>query len=257
VKPDDLLSGAWFAVDLADRVPDSFCSSGNSDSTQGADGKWYLYGRCYLSVVRAAYRKRADAATTKRVLAELRDGTRQRRLAHLRRWGYDTWWGGTGGSASVHCYPDPLPSDQEADDRHVAGQCVVVLDEKIKYVFPFVATDWLSPPFDKAGLAKLAESKGALAADYTAPAAKPWTVKDGLLARGQTCPPGRLCWSSFNWDKDDYDNKGREARCTQSPPLRAEALADRALPIKPASAPLPNDCVQGGTIMPGQSCIIR
>jgi hypothetical protein len=48
----------------------------------------------------------------------------------------------------------------------------------------------------------------------------------------------------------------REARCTQVPPMQgAMVLADRALPVKPiVQQQQANRCVQGGTLMPGQSC---
>lgn len=207
VKEDDLYTGTWLQVDFSARVPDSFCNSGNSNGTQGADGKWYLDGGCYVSVVKAEYTKRADAATTKRVLAELRDSSRQKNLAHIKKWGYDTWWSGTGGSGAVYCYPDPLPSNEEADDLHVAGQCIIILDGKTKYQFPFDAADWVNPPYWSDGLTKLAESKGAKPVAYTPAPSKPWKMRDGALAHGQTCPPGRLCWSHWNSDKDTYDNE--------------------------------------------------
>lgn len=207
ISADDLFTGTWLQVDLSARIPDSFCTSGNSNGTQGADGKWYLDGGCYVSVVKALYTKRADAPTTKRVLAELKDEKRQKTLRHIQRWGYYASSSGTGGSTSVSCYPDPLPSSEQADDRHVAGQCVVILDGKTKYTFPFVASDWIDPPWGQDELAKFAESRGAQPVEYVAAEPKPWTIKDGLLARGQTMPPGRLYWSKFNWDKDDYDNE--------------------------------------------------
>jgi hypothetical protein len=343
VDKEKLFVSGWFNVDMSARVPSDFCNSGNSNGTQGADGKWYLDGGCYLSYVSADYPKRTDAATTKRVLAELKDATRQKRLAHIKHWGYSTWSSGTGGSLSVNCYPDPLPSSEEADEKHIAGQCVIILDEKTQYTFPFEATDWLDPPWSHADLAKFAESKGAQAVSYLKPAPKPWTIKDGLMSRGQTGAPGRLYWSHFNWDKDDYDNEDigpdtpeswvleqpfgiaylpapgngerrsvpgkpwylvasyygfapqvsggwdeneckaqmpklqtghtwsmvgeseessnrgnlREARCTQVPPMQgAMVLADRALPVKPIiQQQQANRCVQGGTLMPGQSCV--
>jgi hypothetical protein len=135
----------------------------------------------------------------------LADSERQNKLARITKWGYSYSWSGTGGSASIKAYPDPLPSDKEADDRHVAGQAVVIIDEKTKYQFPFVATDWIDPPGDKGGLIHLAKKRGAAAAGYTAPPQKPWVIKDGLLAHGERCPDGRLCWSL--WNGDGYDNK--------------------------------------------------
>lgn len=202
---DDLYRGTWLSVDISARVPDSFCQSGNSNGTK-IDGKWYLDGGCYISVVNPQYTNRADAETTKRILAQLKDAAYQKRLARIKRWGYSTSWSSTGGSGSVNCYPDPLPSNREADGRHVAGQCVVIFDEKTKYVFAFDSADWADPPYWRDGLEKLALSKGAVAVDYVPEPKKPWVIKDGALARGQTCSPGRLCRSMWNADKDDYDN---------------------------------------------------
>jgi hypothetical protein len=132
VAEDDLFGGTWLNVDVGARVPSSFCTSHNSNGTK-VDGKWYLDGGCYVSGVSAQYTERADAATTRRVLAELNDQKRQKTIDRLARWGYFGAWSGTGGSASINCYPDPLPSNHEADDQHVAGQCVIVIDEAEKY----------------------------------------------------------------------------------------------------------------------------
>lgn len=206
VDPDKLFTSGWFNVDFSARVPDSFCTSGNSNGTQGADGKWHLDGGCYLSYVNPKYPNRADATITKKVLAELKDGERQKRLAHIQRWGYTTSWGGTSGSGRVNCYPDPLPSSEDADDTHVAGKAVIVLDEKDRYEFAFDASDWVNPPYWRDGLEKLASAKGAVRTDYVKVPAKPWIVKDGLLARGQTGAQGRLYRSMWNSEKDGYDN---------------------------------------------------
>lgn len=345
VDTEKLFVPGWFNVDMSARIPSDFCTSGNSNGTQGADGKWYLDGGCYLSYVSPDYTNRADAATTKRVLAELKDEKRRKRLRHIQRWGHSTSWGGTGGSGSVNCYPDPLPASEEPDDLHVAGQCVIVLDEKTKYVFPFVASDWLDRPHYRDALAKFAESKGAQPVDYVRMASKPWTIKNGLLYRGQTGQPGRLYWSHFNWEKDDYDNEDigpdtpeswvleqsfgiaylpapgngerrsvpgkswylvasyygfapqasggwdedeckakmpmlqtghtwsmvgeseesanrgnlKEVRCTQVPPTNGVMqLVDRSVPVKPiVDERAVSTCVQGGTLMPGQSCVAR
>ena len=206
VSDDDLMQGNWFNVGMSDRVPMDFCSSHNSNGTQGSDGKWYLDGGCYLSVVISKYTERADAATTKKVLAELKDGKRQKRIAHIRRWGYFTAWSGTGGSASVNAYPDPLPSNEEASDTHIAGKAVIVFDQKDRYEFTFDASDWVDPPYSQEGLTKLALENGAIRTDYDPAPSKPWVVRDGLLARGQAGTPGRLYQSMWNAEKDDYDN---------------------------------------------------
>lgn len=206
VKDGDLLQSGWFNIDMSARIPDNFCTSGNSNGTQGADGKWYLDGGCYLSFVNPKYPDRADAATTKKMLADLKDGERQKRIAHIQRWGHSTWSSGTGGSVNVNCNPDPLPSNAEADDMHIAGKAVIVLDDKDRYEFVFDASDWVNPPYWREGLEKLALAKGAVRTDYIRPPANPRIVKDGLLVRGQTGAPGRLYQSMWNSEKDDYDN---------------------------------------------------
>jgi hypothetical protein len=206
VNQDDLFINGWVQVDFSARIPMDWCSSGNSNGTTGADGKDYLDGGCYMSFVSAKYPNRADTDTTKRVLAELKDVGRQKQLARLAKRGYFSSWWGTGGSASYHCYPDPLPSGEEADDLHIPGQCVVVFDERTKYVFPFVTAEWLNPPYSQEAVEKLAISKGVTASAYTPAPSKPWVMRDGSLARGQTCAPGRLCRSMWNSEKDDYDN---------------------------------------------------
>lgn len=206
VKSDDLFASGWFNVDMDARIPNNFCTSGNSSGTQGSDGKWYLDGGCYLSFVRSEYPDRADAAATEKVLGEIKDGKRQKRLASIRRWGYMAAWSGTGGSGSVHCYPDPLPSNEELDDLHIAGRAVIVLDHD-RYEFAFDASDWVDPPYWREGLEKLALERDAVKTEYKPAAAKPWVLKDGLLTRGQTGSPGRLYFSHWNADRDDYDNE--------------------------------------------------
>lgn len=202
VSDDDLYTATWLTVSLSDRVPSDFCTSGNSDGTQGADGKWYLDGGCYIGIVNPKYTKRADAATTKRVLAELKDENRQKEIRRIQKWGYSTWWSGTDGNGTVSCYPDPLPSDQVEGDLIVPGKCFVILNDT-KYVFAFVASDWVTPPYYD-DLRKLALSRDAEVSKYIPAPSKPWVMKDGMLATGEKCPEGRLCWSK--WNGDGYDN---------------------------------------------------
>ena len=196
----------WLNIDFSAKIPDSYCTSGNSNGTQGSDGKWYLDGGCYVSFVRPQFTKRAGASETKAFLIVQKEKENDKFLARVQRWGYDYSSNGSDGSSiGVYCYPDPLPSDEEADDLHVAGHSIIIIDGKTKYDFPFSSSDWVNPPFDKDSLTKLAESKGAKPEAYTPAPAKPWKMTDGMLAHGENCPKGRLCWSQ--WNGDGYDNK--------------------------------------------------
>lgn len=337
VARDDLTFGSWVQVDLSAHVPMAW-GGGNSNGTDEG-GVSYLDGGDYQSFVKSEYTKRADAATTKRVLAELKDGARQKQIKRISKWGYSTSWSGTGGSGRFECYPDPLPSNQEADDLRIPGKCVVILDDT-KYIFPFIASEWANPSWGD-DVKKLASFQQATAEPYK-PVEKPWVMKDGLLATGEKCPEGRLCWSM--WNGDGYENNDigpsnpaswvldmpfgsfykpasdngeqrsdpskpwflvisyygsapqvsggwteaeakamlpkfqtgfsfgmqgqdpetlnrgnlREARCTQIPPKEgAMILANRALPIAPPKEREVASCIQGGTLMPGQSCVLR
>lgn len=203
VADDDLYVGVWLQVDDSSRIPSDFCTSSNSNSTE-VDGKWYLDGGCYVSAVRSKYINRADAAATRRVLAEAKDARTRKDEARIAKWGYSAASSGTDGSVSVNGYPDPLPSSEEADDEHVPGQVVIIIDDKTKYQFAFIPSDWVKPPWGKEDLTQFAKKHGATATNYTAPPSKPWVMKDGLLAHGETCKDGRLCWSK--WNGDGYDN---------------------------------------------------
>ena len=203
VSDDDLYGGTWLQTDLSARIPDKFCSSGNSNGTE-VGGKRYLDGGCYVGTVRSQYTERADAPTTRRVLAELKDTDRQKELQRWKKWGYSSSWGSSGGeSLTIKCNPDPLPSD--AEDGAVAGKCVVISDAKEQYVFPFDPNEWASPPWDIDGIRKLPSFAQAVKTDYHPAPEKPWVMRDGLLAKGETCPEGRLCFS--HWNGDGYDNK--------------------------------------------------
>lgn len=335
VPHDDLTYGSWIQVDYSAKVPAKWGGS-NSNSTGEGDAQ-YLDGGDYQSFVKSEYTKRADAVTTKRVLAELKDGERQKWIKRISKWGYSTSWGGTDGSGRFECYPDPLPSNQEADDLRVPGKCAVILGGT-KYVFPFVVAEWASPPWGD-DVKNLASFQQATAEPYK-PVEGPWVMRDGILAKGEKCPEGRLCWSMWNGDGyDNHDigpsdpaswvldlpfgmfykpapdngerrsdpdkpwflvisyygsapqvsggwteaeakamlpkfqtsfsfgmqgqdyatlNRGnlREARCAQTPPKNgALILADRTSPIAPTKEPEVASCVQGGTLMPGQSCV--
>ena len=190
IKPDDLFMNGWLNIDFsAINSPDSYCTSGNSNGTQGSDGKWYLDGGCYVSFVRPQFTKRAGASETKAFLIVQKEKENDKFLARVQRWGYDYSSNGSDGSSiGVYCYPDPLPSDEEADDLHVAGHSIIIIDGKTKYDFPFSSSDWVNPPFDKDSLTKLAESKGAKPEAYTPAPAKPWKMTDGMLAHGEILP---------------------------------------------------------------------
>jgi len=183
----------------------SYCSSGNADGTEGDDGKMYLDGGCYVSTVKPEYPHRADAATTKRVLAELRDVKFQKRLKHLQRWGYYSWMSSGGDNRiSVNCNPDPLPSN--ATDGDVPGRCVVVFNQD-QYAFPFDPLEWVKPSWvSLEELKKLKSFASVVRSTYVPRVGTPWVRGDGSLARGQTCPEGRLCASRWNDERNDYDN---------------------------------------------------
>lgn len=200
VAMDDLTYNSWIQVNLSAHVPMDW-GGGNANGTEEG-GVTYLDGGTYRSFVKPGYPKRASAAETKEFYAEDRTVKTKAHIKRISKWGYSTWWGGTGGSGRVECYPDPLPSNQEADDLRVPGKCVLVLD-KTKWVFPFVISDWIKPKWGADELKALAVSRGAESEPYT-PTEKPRVMKDGLLAKGEKCPPGRLCRSM--WNGDGYDN---------------------------------------------------
>lgn len=338
VSEDDLGYGAWIQVDYSAKIPAKWGGANSNSMSEKDSSESYLDGPDYRSFVKPEYTRRADAATTKRVLSEMRDGERQKWIKRISKWGYSTSWGSTGGSGRFECYPDPLPSSEEPDDLHIPGKCVVILDDT-KYVFPFVPSEWIDPPWYD-GVKKLASFRQATSEPYK-PVQKPWIMKDGLLARGEKCPPGRLCRSM--WNGDGYDNNDigpadpvswvlespfglafipapdngeqhsapekpwwiiasyygstpqasggwteaeakamlpklqtgftigmqgqdsaslnlgnlREARATQVPPRDSIlVLAEKAMPVAPPKGPEPASCVQGGTLMPGESCSV-
>lgn len=200
VSRGDLTYGTSIQVDLSAHVPDKW-GSGNSDGTKEG-GVWYLDGSDYRSFVKPKYTKRADAATTKRVLAELKDAKNQKNIKRIAKWGYSASWGGSGGDGRIECYPDPVPSNEEENDLHVPGKCVVVLDG-MKHVFPFVPIEWASlRSYDD--IKTFASFKEAVTTPYVRQPEKPWVMRDGSLARGEKCADGRLCRSM--WNGDGYDN---------------------------------------------------
>ena len=135
VSRDDLFTGGWVNVDLSARIPRDFCTSGNSNSTQGKDGKWYLDGGCYTSFVRSQYTKRADAETTVKYFAAMKTKQREEKLARLRKEGPFAWMAGSGGLISVRF-------DKKTNE-------VVVIRAKewaskaTEYRIPFVLEEWV------------------------------------------------------------------------------------------------------------------
>jgi hypothetical protein len=132
----------------------------------------------------------------------------QNRLRHMERWGTGGGSSGTDGTWLLNCFPDPLPSDQEADATHVAGKCVEVIDDEDEYTFDFVPAEFAARSvYGHDDVAKLPSFARAVKSAYLKTPPEPYVRRDGALARGQTCAPGRLCWSNFDWDRDDYDNE--------------------------------------------------
>lgn len=201
VSEDDLYIDTWLSIDASAKIPASFCTSGNSQGTK-IDGKQYLDGGCLVSTVSPGYTERADAGATKRVLGYLKEAKNSARFEHVSKWGYFSSWGGSCGSGRIGCYPDPLPSNVEESDLVAPGKCVVVMDGS-KYTFPFIAADWIDPPFGD-DIKKLALSRQAEVTPYVPVPEKPWIIKDGSLALGEVFKPGRL--GSSMWNGDGYDN---------------------------------------------------
>jgi hypothetical protein len=203
VALDDMTEGSWIHVDLSAHVPMEW-GGGNANGTEEG-GVTYLDGGAYQTFVKPEYTKRASAADTKAFYGEDRSVETKAWIRRLSKWGNSSSASGTGGwSQRVECYPDPMPSNQEADDVHIPGKCVVILGDT-KYVFPFIVADWVKPKWRDGELKALALSRQAGVTPYVPAPAKSWVMKDGLLATGETCAPGRLCWSM--WNGDGYDNK--------------------------------------------------
>lgn len=132
----------------------------------------------------------------------------EKRLERLAKWGFETsssWsaTGGYGGSLSVDCNPDPLPTN--AQEAAVPGKCVVITNGEKQYTFVYEPKEWVD--FGFGGLDEIKKFRtfaSAVENEYKPPESKPWVRSDGLLAKGEKCSSGRLCWSM--WNGDGYDN---------------------------------------------------
>jgi hypothetical protein len=134
VSCDDLTQGVWLSVDMDARIPDSWCSSGNSNGTQGSDGKWYLDGGCYMGVVKPQYTKRATAADTKAFFVALKAKERAEKVARLKADGPFALWGGTGGSMSV--------SLDKATNEVVVKRADEWASTATEWRIPYVPEEW-------------------------------------------------------------------------------------------------------------------
>lgn len=146
VDPEKLFTSGWFNVDFSARIPDSFCTSGNSNGTQGKDGKWYLDGGCYLSYVSPKYQNRTEGPAATAYLKALRERKTAERIEKLRTDGTFFSMGGTGGSLSVTCNPTKGCIVTQADEWARKGK---------RYAFPFVAEEWEPMPWQMSAIEKL------------------------------------------------------------------------------------------------------
>lgn len=131
----DLFTSGWVNVDYSAKIPDEFCTSGNSNGSQGKDGKWYLDGGCYVSFVRPQYTERADAETTAKYFSDRKAKQREKDLERLKQEGPIIISCGSGGSMYVKL-------DKNTNE-------VVVTRAKeweasgIEYRIPFVPEEWV------------------------------------------------------------------------------------------------------------------
>lgn len=146
VDQDKLFNDAWFNVPLSSKVPDSFCTSGNSNGTQGDDGKWYLDGGCYMATVRPEFTKRASPEETKAFFVALKAKETADTIKRLQTDGYMFSAGGSGGSLSVDCTSAKGCVVTQADEWASKGH---------EYRFPYVPEEWASQPFDMDAIRKV------------------------------------------------------------------------------------------------------
>lgn len=130
----ELTQGAWLTADLSARIPMDW-GGGNSNGTQGKDGKWYLDGGFYVGVVRSQYPNRATAAETIAYFAELKLKERIAKIARLTEDGPMVAWGGTGGSMSVrYDKATNLVTIERAKEWASTAQ---------RWTMPFVVDEWV------------------------------------------------------------------------------------------------------------------
>lgn len=135
VKPNDLTDGGWLTVKMSARIPSSWCTSGNSNGTQGSDGRWYLDGGCYVGFVRAQYTERASAEETSKFFADLKITQSADELSRLQKDGPFTMWSGTDGSMSVRL-------DKETG-KVVITRAQEWASKGKRWTMPFVPEEWV------------------------------------------------------------------------------------------------------------------
>jgi hypothetical protein len=137
VAVGELVDYGWFEVDYRQKVPESYCSSGNYSSTLDPGGQAFLDGPCYLGFVRDGYRERTDGPTATRVLAERMARAKAERAGGREEKGYHFAAAGSGGSLVVDC--------------EAGGKCVVTkagewATRGTRYTFDYVPSEWGGDP---------------------------------------------------------------------------------------------------------------
>lgn len=133
VDPDRLLTGRWFAVAYADKVPEDFCGGNASTTAEGPGATRYLDGPCFMAMVAAEFPDRTDGPAATRFLEERRAKQRAEREARMAVEGYRVARAGSGGSLSIDC--------------KAGGKCVVERAEEWakrgkRWTFGFVPSEW-------------------------------------------------------------------------------------------------------------------
>jgi hypothetical protein len=135
---ESLFEPGWFNVSYRDRVPASFCTSGNFNSTSETAGSpVYLDGPCYMTTVNASYAERANGPTVMRKLAELRARKRSERMNDSTERGYHFAMAGAGGSLSVNC---------EAGGKCVVTRAAEWSTRGTRWTFDYVPSEWAGDP---------------------------------------------------------------------------------------------------------------
>lgn len=133
IDGEKLTYGAWMPVALSAKVPDKW-GGGNSHGTMGDDGKWYLDGGCYRSLVRPEYTERATGEATKKFYADLKERERKTKIERLRKDGPFAWWSGTGGSMTVGL--------DEKTGMVIVTRAKEWASKGTKWTLPFVVDEW-------------------------------------------------------------------------------------------------------------------